>query len=90
MDCGKNVQRALWSDAFSFWSIRAFCGSFSMMVFTFADSHKYPAFVLVYAAAGQLYFFWRLGFAGVSHVLAIDFSIMTEVIKLTFKVFKSS
>jgi hypothetical protein len=52
-----SVSRVLWAYAFGFWSIRALGGSSAVMVLAFVYAHQHPAFVLVYAAAWQLYFF---------------------------------
>ena len=62
MDCGiidaPTVEtKNLWSYAFSFGSVWAFGGSFTVVVGAFVNSGQHPALVFVDAAAGQLLHF---------------------------------
>jgi len=47
----------LWPYTFCLGSVRAFCGSFAVMVFAFVDSCQHPTLISVNATARKLYFF---------------------------------
>lgn len=59
------------SNAFSFWPVRSFGGSSTVVTFALVYAQEYPAFVLVHAAAGQpgdfLFIFGFVGFRGFGH-----------------------
>ena len=55
----------LWSNTFSFRSEGPLRCSLALMIFTFVNSSKHPSFVLVNAAAWQLYGFLLFSFVNV-------------------------